>query len=132
MEQRDYILREIEKIGAMLSALLFGVNYNSIKLETQIENAKEMMLNETNFDLYKFLDFNTEEANKYICGFKEFNNNNIELLANCLFQIGFSDNCDNPQKYLEKSLQLYELCNTNSQTFSFERETNIKEIKNAL
>ena len=136
MEQRDYILREIEKIGAILSAIcqkIFGGNDNlSITLEKQIENAKSMLLNEVNFDLDNFLDLNMEASNEYLCSFQGFSIENIELLAEFIFQTGFQDNCDNSRKYLEKALQLYELCNLKSKTFSFEREANIKAIKNIL
>jgi hypothetical protein len=136
MEQRDYILREIEKIGAILSAIgqkMFGGNNNlAITLETQIENAKRMLLNEANFDLDKFLELNIKESNEYICSFNGFNVENIELLADYIFQTGLNDTCDNSKKYLEKALQLYDLCNLKSKTYSFDRETNIKEIKNVL
>ena len=136
MVQRDYILREIEKMGAIINAFrqkIFGGSENlAITLEKQIENSKEMLLNEMNFDLDKFLTLNTEGSNEYISGFEGFSVENIELLADCLSQIGFDDNCDSSKIYLEKSLQLYELCNLKSKTYSFEREANISAIKNIL
>jgi hypothetical protein len=136
MIQRDYILREIEKIGAIINAFrqkIFGGSGNlAITLEKQIENSKGMLFNEMNFDLDKFLTLNVEALNEYISGFEGFNVENIELLANCLSQIGFDDNCDNSKMYLEKSLQLFELCNLKSKSYSFERDDNIRKIKNAL
>ena len=57
MMQRDYILREIEKIGVIINAFrqkIFGGSGNlSITLEKQIENSKVMLFNEMNFDLDK-------------------------------------------------------------------------------
>ena len=136
MVQRDYLLREIEKIGAIMSAIrhkLFGGKENlSITLEQQVENAKGMLMNETNFDLDNFLDLDIEKSNEYISGFEGFSVKNIELLAECLSQIGFNDKCDSSRKYLEKALQLYEICNLKSKTYSFERAANVQAIKNAL
>jgi len=136
MVQRDYLLREIEKIGAIMSAIrhkLFGGKENlSITLEQQVENAKGMLMNETNFDLDNFLDLDIEKSNEYISGFEGFSVKNIELLAECLSQIGFNDKCDSSRKYLEKALQLYEICNMKSKTYSFERAANVQAIKNAL
>ena len=136
MEQKDFLLREIEKIGLILLAIrqkLFGGKENlSITLASQIEAAKGMLLNGTDFDLDKFLNLNIEDSNKYICSFEGFNVENIENLADYISQIGFSDESDKFKKYLEKSLQLYKLCNLKSKTYSFERETKIKTIKNAL
>ena len=136
MVQRDYILREIEKIGTIMNAIrqkLFGENDNlSISIETQIENTKSVLFSEIAFDIDKFLVLNPEELSVYISGFDGFNVENTELLANCISQIGFNDNSGNSKNYLEKALQLYELCNMKSKTFSFERETNIMAIKNIM
>ena len=136
MEQKDYLLREIEKIGLILSAIrqkLFGSKENlAITLENQIETAKGMLLNETAFDLDKFLALNIEDSNEYICSFEGFNVENIEFLAEYFAHIGFSDESGKFRKYLERALQLYELCNLKTKTYSFERETNISTIKNAL
>jgi len=136
MQQRDYLLREIEKIGEIINALLqklFGGEGNlPITLEKQVEDAKGMLLNEMNFDFDKFLSLGIEDSNKYICSFEGFNIENIELLAELTSEIGFNDKCNNSKKYLEKALQLYELCNSKSKTYSLERETNINAIKDAL
>ena len=136
MEQKDFLLREIEKIGLLMSAIrqkLFGGKGNSaIMLEHQIENVKGQLLNEINFDLDKFLALSVAESNEYLLSFEGFSIENIELFADSIAKIGFSDKCDNPKKYLEKALQLYDLCNLKSKTYSIARETNITAVKNAL
>ena len=136
MIQRDYLLREIEKIGVILSAIrqkIFGGKGNlAISLEKQIEDTKGMLFNEMNFDLDKFLSLNVDESNKYINTFEGFSVENIELLAENISEIGFDDQCGNSQKYLKKALQLYELCNVKSKTYSLGREANVNAIKNAL
>jgi len=133
MEQKDYLMREVEKIGMIISAIgqkIFGGKGNTaITLEEQIKDAKDMLFNGADFDMDKFLNSTVQDSNKYISGFIGFNNDNIELLANYLFQIGLSNKSDNSKKYLEKALQLFELCNLQDKTYSFERESNIKIIK---
>ena len=133
MEQKDYLMREVEKIRLIMSAIgqkIFGGKGNTaITLEEQIKDAKDMLFNGADFDMDKFLNSTVQDSNKYISGFIGFNNDNIELLANYLFQIGLSNKSDNSKKYLEKALQLFELCNLQDKTYSFERESNIKIIK---
>lgn len=133
MEQKDYLLREIEKIGLVLAAIwqkLFGGKENpAIAFTQQIGEAKGMLFNEINFDLDHFLTLNKEESNEYINSFKGFTIENIESLAKLIAQIGFSDISENGKEYLEKALQLYEFCNTNDKTYSLERETKVKVIK---
>ena len=133
MEQKDYLLREIEKIGVIINAIrqkIFGGKDNpAITIEKQFEEAKEILFNETNFDLDRFLTLNIEKSKEYICNFQGFNIENIELLADCFSQMGFNDKTDSSKIYLEKALQLYNLCNLKSRTFSFERETKMNAIK---
>jgi len=106
---------------------IYGPKGNTaITLEEQIKDAKDMLFNWANFDINKFLNSTVEDSNKYISGFIGFNNDNIELFANYLFQIGSSNKSDNSKKYLEKALQLLELCNLQDKTYSSERELNIK------
>ena len=136
MEQKDYLMREVEKIGLIISAIgqkIFGGRGNTaITLEEQIKDAKDMLFNGADFDIDKFLNSTIQDSTKYISGFIGFNNDNIELFANYLFQIGLSNKSDNSKKYLEKALQLFELCNLQDKTYSFERESNINTLKNDL
>jgi hypothetical protein len=136
MERKDYLLREIERMGTIMNAIrqkIFGGNGNlSITLEQQIETEKSMLLNEMNFDIDKLLALNIEELHEYMSCFEGFNVENIEILADCFSQAGFNCDSDNSRIYLEKALHLYELCNLKSKTYSLERETHIKAIQNVL
>jgi len=119
-------------ISAIRQKLFGGKENLSVTIEKQLMDVKEMLLSGTNFDLDKFLSLNIEDSNEYISSFKEFSVENIELMAECISQICFSDNSSVSKKYLEKALQLYEFCNLKSKTYSLEREKNIETIKNAL
>ncbi|HNQ67321.1 MAG TPA: hypothetical protein PKN32_03000 [Bacteroidales bacterium] len=134
MEQKDYILREIEKIGQIISSIrqkLFGGQENT-SIIAEKDDVNEMLLKEINFDLDKFLKLNSDDSNEYLSKFVGFNIENIEFLAELISQIGFNDKSEQSKKYLEKSLQLYELIIFKSKTYSFDREMKIQIIKNAL
>ena len=47
-------------------------------------------------------------------------------------EIGFDNKMNKKNEYFEKALQLYELCDLESKTYSIEREKNKMKIKNAL
>jgi len=120
-------------IIAAIRQKLWGDKENlAITLEKHIEEAKGMLLNGADFDLDMFLNLNEDESKTYIDCFKGFNIENIELLAEDVSQIGFEKESDNSRKYLEKALQLYELCKAKSKTYSFEREAKTDTIKRAL
>jgi len=46
--------------------------------------------------------------------------------------MGMSTESAGAKEYLQRALQLYELCNSSDKTFSFDRESKISGIKNAL
>jgi len=134
VEQKDYILREIEKMAAILGAIrqkLFGGSDNlSLSIEKQFEDTKDMLLNDAGFDLEKFMSLDKAEGNAYLSSIKGFSIDNIELLAECVAGIGSCGKSDLSRQYYEKALQLYEYCNDKSKTFSLEREEKIEAIKN--
>ncbi len=136
MEQKDYILREIAKIGTLIMALrrkLFGGGNTTATLEDDhLEEAKEMLLQEGNFDLDLFLSMGQQDSESYLDSILGFSVENIELLAEWFYQLGVADASEQSNKFLEKALELYELCNLKSRTFSMNRETMITTIKNTL
>jgi len=138
MEQKDYLMREIEKIGFMLRAIfnkLIGKkNDFSITMETKFDYAKTMMQNEIDFDLPYYLSLDKTESELYIHKFQGLNVANIELLADILQKIAMGSETISAEGkvFFEKSLNLYEHCNLADKTFSFAREQKINDIKRIL
>jgi hypothetical protein len=134
MEQKDYLMREIEKIGVVLRSILGGLinkkEYLSIEIQAPFAQTKELLINEINFDIGKFVTFDEKAAREYLSGFNGMNPANLELLAEILFQYGISGQSDSQNNFLEKALQIYALCNDTDKTYSGPRENNIKKIKN--
>ncbi|MDA3905076.1 MAG: hypothetical protein PF484_03280 [Bacteroidales bacterium] len=136
MEQKDYLLREIEKIGIMLKSILnsiFGNTENlALTIETRPQETKEIVLNEVGFDFDRFLTLDETTSKDYISHFKGFNAENLETLAEIFFIIGKNAKSDKKKIFLEKTIELYKLCNLTDKTFSFERENKIDQAKKAL
>ncbi len=138
MEQKDYLMREIEKIGFMLRAIfnkLIGKkNDFAITMETQFDYAKTLLQSEIDFDLSLFLSLDITESEHYINKFQGLNVVNIEMLADILQEIAMGGETISAEGkvFLEKSLNLYEHCNLADKTFSFAREQKINDIKRIL
>jgi hypothetical protein len=136
MEQRDYILREIEKIGMVIRAIrqkLFGSPDDlAITVDNQAETLREMLLDEAYLDLDELVTLDSTETERYLAGLKGFNTENIELLAQTLSDIGLNDEAPASRPLLEKALQLYDICSLRDRTFSFEREAAVIRIKEVL
>jgi hypothetical protein len=136
MEQKDYILREIEKIGVIINYIrerfFSGKRNQATSMNERIEDMKGILLTETGLDLDWFLSLSVEDSNEYLGGIKGYNFENIEALAGCISDLCLHESTAESKKQLETALRLYELCNIKSKTYSFERENKIEAIKNAL
>ncbi len=133
MEQKDYLLKEIEKIRLLLRAILnsiIGRNENlALTLESQFEDTKDLVFDEIGFDIESFLTLSESASKDYFSQFKGFSTENLEVLAEILFTIGINTKSEKKKIYLEKTLELYKLCNSIDKTFSFERENKIEIVK---
>jgi hypothetical protein len=95
MEQRDYILREIEKLGMLLRAIVtrvFGGNANNaVPEEKQFDEVTEELLENAGFDLKAFIRMDDARAIKYLQDRRDFNIPNLEDLALILEKLGAAD-----------------------------------------
>ncbi len=136
MEQKDYLLREIEKIGLLLKLIfnkIAGKDASQAKTaENQSEEAKKILLLEAGVDLDLLVSMKETALGPYLSGMKGMNVSNIELLADIVKAIGMDADSATSQGYLQVALRLYTLCNSSDRTFSFERENKISGIKNML
>jgi hypothetical protein len=135
MQQEDYILREIEKIGVMFRALIGRLSNSkedfSLTTGDPFEKTKVALQDELGFDLDKFLTLDEAATNDYLLQFQGINSVNMELLAELMAQLGRNEQSGKKRSYLEKALQLYKLCEKTDRTFSLDREKKIEEIKGA-
>jgi len=136
MQQKDYLLREIEKIGLLLKMIFNKIvgkeeNY-AITVENQFEEEKELLLHETGFNIDVFLSIEESGIENFISEFDGIRGSNIELLADILKAMGEKTDSAKTKEYLKRALRLYDLCNSIDKTFSFDRESKISEIKNII
>jgi hypothetical protein len=136
MEQRDFLLREIEKMGAIIriirQKLFGGTDELAISVANQTKTLKEMLLSETFIDLDELLVMDAAMTDEYLAGREGFNVANIELLAQTLSDIGMTGEPPASFALLEKALQLYEICSLRDRTYSFEREAAISQLRDSL
>lgn len=136
MEQKDYFLREIEKIGLVLRAIfnhLTGRKEDlSIPINTQFDITIEQLFGEIGFDFNHYISLDEDASEAYLIGFDGMNSENLELLADIVYQLWLNGKSNNPKVLLHKALHLYQLCEQLDKTYSYNRERKILEIRNAL
>jgi len=133
MQQKDFILREIEKIGTLLLYLIGKfVPAKSVEEQQHTEELINKELKEQyGNDLEHILSVEEKDFEIVFTQNTGFNYDNIELLADLLITIG-NNQSQTKTDYLEKALQLYEYINEKSKTYSFERISKINTLKALL
>jgi len=133
MEQRDYFLREIEKIGTMLKIIFKKFTgrdrtINTVYSEKLVEETEQEIFDNTKFEIKIFLDLNDTEKEKYLTGFDKIAASNIELLADLMLEMGKDLNNEKSQKYYDAAVQIYTYCDKLEKSISFERERKKRDI----
>lgn len=133
MEQKDYFMREIEKIGGLLRAIIGRMirrkEDTSISDDTSFSETKDYVIQQSGINLECLATLDNLETAEYLLQFDGLNVENIELLAELFYLSGLAEKELRREMFLKKALQLYEICKSRDITFSFERENKITEIK---
>lgn len=136
MEQKDYLLREIEKIGMAIRGILMKLTGKGtgapLALESRFDFASEMLLKEAGFDLQQFKGMNEADSKAYLEETKGLIPENLELLADLFYELSQGETGDFQKTCLNKALLILEHCNQQDKTFSFRREEKLSNIKTAI
>ena len=136
MEERDYLKRQLDQLGRVLGMLI--ARLLKTNPEGQIENqsfVNQALNNELQLDIPTIIDMESEYLLFTLTNEKNVNNDNLEKLAYLFLLLAEDeDNLNEIERknLLKKSLIIYEYLQETSDTFSFERHTNIEKIKATL
>ena len=134
MEQKDYILREIEKISVMLLAMLG--KFKRIKSKKQFEQERAMIDSELKeagqLSIDKLLSFTDEQIISYVDRNKGFDPGNMELLADLLNVFAKNLPENKSRNLYKKAVLILEYIDHDTRTFSMDRSLKIKSLKEKL
>lgn len=132
MEKRDLILDQIEQLGYFLRKMLdtFLDKNSSGNTTDALDFVINEFKSELDFDLLLFVTLNNEEMKNYLLNFK-FNEQHLENLSELIKEMSLSKTLDKEtsKQYLKKVLELLDLANEKSNSFSIERNNKKKQIK---
>ena len=132
MEQKDYLMREIEKISTILRYIVGKMlPSKNAKAETIHNELAGNLFKETGMDLDTLLKSGKEFIRNELTHSKGFDAENLEMLAD-LFSAIAKKGTYLRNEYLTKALQIYQLVDDRTRTFSFERIAKINQIKNSI
>lgn len=133
MEKRDFIQAEIEKLGFFLQRLLANfLNSNSAANSIEAINlVTNELKSELDFDLPFFVSLSKDEMKKYLSNFK-FNEQHLEKLADLMTELSSSKANNESKTYLTKTIEILDLVDERSNSFSFERNLKKSQIQKLI
>ncbi len=125
MEQKDYLMREIEKLAQFLMGMIRRINgLNVDNFEVEMNNIDEDLVAQFDLTLNGFIRIDKSELIEKL---KNIDTNNLELLTKLLSEIIYKiDELEKRNTYdtyqlAKKVIVLIEHLNTETQIFSMER-----------
>lgn len=133
MEKRDFIQAEIEKLGFFLQRLLANfLNSNSAANSIEaINSVTNELKSELDFDLPLFVSLSKDEMKKYLSNFK-FNEQHLEKLADLMTELSSSKANNESKAYLTKTIEILDLVDELTNSFSFERNLKKSQIQKLI
>jgi hypothetical protein len=131
LEQKDYILREIEKISALLLGLigrLISVKEKAFEDENEWVSIKKDFADKILFDLDEIISTPVSGLEKLLTVEHGFDPANIELLADLIAKTATTFKFE-PEIRIKRAIEMYELANRKSSTWSMERAEKIDHLK---
>ncbi len=134
MEQRDYLLRQIELMAETLANLIRRLlGLKEINEEEAQQATDEMLKENLQISISDIVNTPLDQIVDLILDREGIHETNIDLFAEILFlNAKASKDPLRKRKLYERSLELYEWLDRKSGTFSIERHQKMNEIKNLL
>jgi|SRR6056297_777103 len=138
MEQKDYLMRQIEQAGRVLGKVLADLTgmKNQGKLQEGIGQTEQTLQSELGLSIEELIGIPVDQLINSLLEKEHMFQENFEKLADLLVELG--DGYEQ-QNYLEKSrdlyqraLVLYEHVDEAGSAFSFNRHSKIQQLKAQL
>lgn len=135
MQQRDYLMRQIEQMSQALVALirkLLGLKTEKNEEETE-KATNELLQDQLNTSLRELLNVQPGEIAQFIVETKGLDVSNLDLFADVLvLNAKARSNGTDKEKLFRIALELYKWTDNKSKTFSMERQSKVREIQDHL
>ena len=134
MEQRDFIIREIEKISTLILGLLGKLK--QISSQVVFENERIDFKNEfeegTGVSIDDIIAGDINKLKGVLTKENGFDFGNIDMLAELLYEFSLLMDRSDRREMLEKSIVLMEYVDQEGKIFSMDRKFRIEEIRKEI
>ena len=136
MEKRDYLMHQIEQMGKVLAQVVatFLRLKSKGKVDEGIHICNEQLQNELDIDMESLARLDKIALKDFFAD-RKFTPAHLETLSNYMEEVGKSLDVQEPKRgirFLKKAIQILELADEMTGTFSFERMQRIESLNKEL
>jgi hypothetical protein len=138
MEQKDYLLRQIEQLAQVLAqmlARLLGIKQKG-NASFGLEELRQTYKNELDIDLEELIQIPENDIISFLINKNKKFENQLEIIADILHataeNYNKNDKVDEGNKLLRKSIYILEYIHSSGKDFSIDRVSKIKNLKSLL
>ena len=134
MEQQDHLKKQIDQLGRVLGKILsdlLGLK-NQGQINDGIEITNKALKGELDLDMQALIDIQTDDFINTLKIEKNFNNENLDKLADILLLIADNKQDKDKKMLYEKCLTIYEYLEKTENVYSLDKQWKIERIKNVL
>src|SRR6056297_2115784 len=132
MEQKDYLMREIEKIRVVLEAMLNKIKGGDSDIPQVNENFDEvnkLFITDTRIDLSTLINSDSSQFDNIFKKENGYNETNIEQFADILVEMANKAEGNLKFQLNQKARETYEYVDALSNSFSFGRKMKMDALK---
>lgn len=134
MEQKDYLMRQIDQLGQVLATILG--KFLRLKTEGQvlegIEYARQSIKEEFDIDLDYILSLGFDKSIELLMNKHKMTINHVETFTDILLETAENNDIIKQNQIYSKCLELFEFVNKNDKNISFERFQKIENLRNII
>ena len=135
MEQKDYLMREIEKIRVVLEAMLNKIKGGDSDIPQVNENFDEvnkLFITDTRIDLSTLINSDSSQFDNIFKKENGYDEANIEHFAEILAEMANKAEGNLKEQLTQKAFETYEYVDNLSNSFSFGRKMKMDALKKDL
>lgn len=136
MEKRDYLMHQIEQMGKVLAQVVatFLRLKSKGKVEEGIHTSNEQLQTELDIDMESLAGLDKTALKDFFAD-RKFTSAHLKTFSNYMEEVGKSIVVQQPERgirFLKMAIQILELADEMTGTFSFERMQRIENLKKEL
>ena len=129
MEQKDYLMKQVEQFGLALGKILARLLHLKDNGTESIVAVNQVFTEELDFDVNHLIDIDEDKWLDTLKTENRFNAENLERLADILLLVAENVSLNERNQLCKKCRMIYEYLDESTKTYPFDRNSKMERIR---